>query len=243
MRRALSFLTLLGGPAPPDPSTFVWFPVVGVLVGSAVGGAWRGAGEIWAPPVAAALALLVDAVLTGGLHLDGLADSGDGLLPAMPTERRLAVMADPRIGAFGAITLVVVILARYAALVVAPASVWVVAGLWCASRAAVAVVALTVRYAREDGLASAFLPRPTAAVGSGVTLAVAVAVLGLAIALPLMLTSRAGAGAIAIIAELAVIAGITVLAVRRVGGYTGDVLGAQVVLGETAGLLALAARW
>src|SRR5690348_15479948 len=99
MRAAFGFLTILGRrTAPPTPNALLWFPVVGAAVGVAVGGTWDGAAQVWPPVVAAALALAVDATVTGFLHLDGLADSGDGLLPPMPAESRLDVMADARVG-------------------------------------------------------------------------------------------------------------------------------------------------
>src|SRR5262249_51241339 len=102
MRRALSFLTPFGGAAHPAPSALAWFPVVGALIGLGVGAVWWGARRAWPSPAAAAIALIADAALTGMLHLDGLADAADGLLPPLPRARRLEVMADPRLGAFGA---------------------------------------------------------------------------------------------------------------------------------------------
>ncbi|TAL21426.1 MAG: adenosylcobinamide-GDP ribazoletransferase, partial [Frankiales bacterium] len=172
------------------------------------------------------------------LHLDGLADSSDGLLPAMPVERRFDAMSDPRVGAFGAIAVAVVVVVRLAGFASAAASATAIAGLWCASRSAAAVVALTVPYARAHGLASAFVPA-----GRDVRRAAVVAGTGLLLAVPLVLVDRPAAGITALAVQLGVIAGVTAFAVRRIGGYTGDVLGASIVLGETAGLLALAARW
>ena len=116
MRAALGFLTVVGGAAPPDDRAPAWFGVVGALVGLAVGGAWWVAGELWPPLLAAVIAVAVDAALTGLLHLDGLADSADGLLPPVDRARRLAIMAAPDVGAFGVAALVVVLVARVAAL-------------------------------------------------------------------------------------------------------------------------------
>ena len=84
MRRAIAFLTPLGGPAVPDARTLSWFPVVGALIGLVVGAAWWGAQEVWPMAVAAAVVLAVDLAVTGLLHLDGLVDSADGLLPQVP---------------------------------------------------------------------------------------------------------------------------------------------------------------
>jgi adenosylcobinamide-GDP ribazoletransferase len=238
MRRALGFLTVLGGAAPPSPDAVLWFPVVGALVGLAVGGVWVGAGHAWPLVVAAAVALAADATVTGGLHLDGLADAGDGLLPALAPERRLAVMSDPHVGAFGLLAVVVVMLLRFAALAGGPAKVWIVAALWCGSRAATAVLLLAGRYARAGGLATAF----RASGSAGLRIAVVI-VAGLVISVPAAIVDRPGHGLAALAAVVVVVAGLAVVARRRLGGYTGDVLGAGIVLGETAGLLVWTARW
>jgi adenosylcobinamide-GDP ribazoletransferase len=208
---------------------------VGALIGLAVGGAWWGAAHLWPPLVAAALAVTADVVITGMLHLDGLSDSADGLIAPMDRARRLAVMRDPSVGAFGAVALVVTLLLRFSAFAAASSSPWTVAAIWCASRTAMAVIAAAVPYARAGGLASAFLggrPATTVAVclAVGIVIAVPLAVLGLGWwgLLPLGCVAL-GAGSVAQLAR------------RRIGGFTGDVLGAAGVVGETIGLLAMAA--
>lgn len=239
MRSALAFLTVIGRAAAPTGAALAWFPVIGAMLGLAVGGVWAGAGQVWPASVAAGLALAADALLTGALHWDGLVDTGDGLLPPLPRERRLAVMSDPQVGAFGVVTLAVVILLRYTALSAGPVRVWVIAGLWAASRSAVAVVALLGRYARDDGAATAFIDGGR----RGARRAAVVAIVGLAISLPLVVIDRPGHGIAAVGAEIVTIVGVTWLALRRLGGFTGDVLGAQVLIGETAGLLVWSAQW
>jgi adenosylcobinamide-GDP ribazoletransferase len=94
-------------------------------------------------------------------------------------------------------------------------------------------------YARGEGLASGF----QADGGSRGSKSIAVGAIGLAISVPLALLSRPGHGAAALGAEAITIALLAWLARRRLGGYTGDVLGAQIVLGETVGLLLWSARW
>jgi len=244
MRRAVAFLTPLGRSTVPSSAALGWFPVVGAAIGLAVGGVWWLAGRVWHPAAAAGVALVADAVLTGGLHLDGLADSGDGLLAPLARQRRLEVMADPAVGAFGVATLVVVVVARFAALASTAAAPLVVGALWCASRTVMAVVTRTVPYARPAGLASAFLgtsaggapgrsrPRLAVLLGVGTVLAVGLATAG-----------KGSHGAAAVAADVAAAAGVVALAYRRLGGFTGDVLGAAGVVGETVGLLVLAARW
>jgi adenosylcobinamide-GDP ribazoletransferase len=246
MRRAVSFLTPFGGPADPAPSALAWFPAVGALIGVAVGGIWWAARRGWAPPAAAAIAVIADAALTGLLHLDGLADAADGLLPPLSRARRLEVMADPRLGAFGVAGLAIVLLARFGALASMPPSPLAVAGLWSGSRTAMAVTARAVPYARPGGLASAFLPAPTAGPRPGTAARLAgPAVLGLAgglLALALAFAGRGALGVAAVGAEAAAAAAVVLLAWRRLGGFTGDVLGAAAVAGETIGLLTLALR-
>lgn len=225
MRSALAFLTPAGGAriaaAAPDHRAIAWFAPVGALVGLAVGATWWVAGEIWAPAVAAAIAVVADLALTGMLHIDGVADSADGLLPHLDRRRRLDVMSAPDIGAFGVAAAGSTLLLRFACLASIEPDPLLLAGIWAASRAVAAFVLATQPYARESGLASAF------AGGSAIA-----PVLGFAAALLL--------GGWAVFGALGGVA-VVVLARRRVGGYTGDVLGAAIVTGETVALLAGAA--
>jgi len=224
---ALSFLTPVGHAGTPTPGALPWFPVVGALVGVAVGGAWWGAFEVWdSIAIAAALAVVVDLALTGLLHVDGLADSADGLLPHLSDRaRRLSVMATPDVGAFGVAVVGGTLLLRFAALASVEPDAWALAGVWAVSRAVAAFVLATGTYARGEGLASAF--------GGGSTVAVWAAGAVTAV----VATVVAGPAAIACaVAAYAVV----LLASARIGGYTGDVLGAAIVVGETAGLLIVA---
>ncbi|MGI8984370.1 MAG: adenosylcobinamide-GDP ribazoletransferase [Acidimicrobiales bacterium] len=232
MRRALAFLTPLGGAASPAPAALAWFPAVGALLGLALGGIWWLADRVWAAPVAAAVVVAADLALTGMLHFDGLVDSADGLLAPMDRARRLKVMADPAAGAFGVGAAVVVVLLRWASLAALTPAPLLLAALWCSSRLAMALVARSVPYAHPGGLAGAFLSagRRRVPVG-GVVLVVGLALLG------------RGDAVVGVIVLAAAAAGVVALAVRRLGGFTGDVLGAAGIVGETAGLLAAAARW
>ncbi len=272
MRAAVSFLTPFGGARPPGPSTFDWFPLVGAALGLLLGGLWWLAGRAWPYPVAAAVVVAADLAMTGMLHFDGLVDSADGLLAPMERGRRLMVMADPGIGAFGLAVGGTVLLVRWVALSALRPGILLLAGLWCLSRTTMALIARSQPYARgESGLARAFqdpsaqdpwaqhpsAQHPSAQdpsaqdpsardrsrpwggggwhrmwLGAGLVLAGALlagwrVVPGLA------------SGAAALFAAGAVAA----LARRRIGGFTGDVLGASGVLAETAGLLVAAARW
>ena len=234
MRAALGFLTVLGGAALPSRQALAWFGTVGALVGLVVGGAWWGAGELWPPLVAAVVAVAVDAAVTGMLHLDGVADSGDGLLPPLERARRLSVMASPEVGAFGVAVLVLVVAARVAAFSSLDPDLLLVVGLWAGARAAMAVALTAAPYARDVGAASGFRgPGPPV-----------VAMLTLGLALAAVVGSRGGlAGVVTAAAAAAAFAAVVALGIRRLGGYTGDVLGAAGVLAETVGLLVAAARW
>jgi adenosylcobinamide-GDP ribazoletransferase len=240
MRSAFAFLTVLGGHAPPSRRAPAWFAVVGAALGLAVGALWWAAAEVWPPGVAAVVAVAAGAGLTGMLHLDGLADAADGLLPPLPRARRLEVMATPDVGAFGVVALVLVLGAQVAALAgLAPDPV-LLAGLMASSRAAMAVTLGVVPYARgPGGLAAAF-----GAVRTEGRRAV-----------PWAVAAGLGAGVLAVVVPwgwpgvavaVGLVAGfqaVVLLAVRRLGGYTGDVLGAAGVVGETVALMVAAVRW
>jgi adenosylcobinamide-GDP ribazoletransferase len=243
MRRAVAFLTPLGGARSPSAGALDWFPFVGAAIGLAVGGIWWSALRAWPPAAAAAVALACDVALTGYLHLDGLADAADGLLPPLPRARRLEVMADPSVGAFGAVTLVAVLILRFAALASAPASPLVVGALWCGSRTAMAVTVRTGTYADPSGMAAAFLTDAAGRVRRGARSAAVPACTGLALVMVLALMGRSGHGVAAVGAEVVGFVAVVALARRRIGGFTGDVLGAAGVVGETLGLLMLAAKW
>lgn len=234
MRAALAFLTVAGRSRPPGPRTMDWFPAVGSLLGFALGGFWWLVYRGFPGGLAAALVVAADLGLTGMLHLDGVVDSADGLLPPLDPARRLDVMAAPDAGAFGVGAAAVLLILRWAALSAIRPGVLLLAGLWCLSRTLMVVVARTQPYARgAGGLADAFRGPSRWPV----------AVLGFAVAFALAAGWRLVAGPAA--AGAAAVAGLAVvwLARRRIGGYTGDVLGAGAFVAETAGLVVAAARW
>ncbi|HEX8769897.1 MAG TPA: adenosylcobinamide-GDP ribazoletransferase [Acidimicrobiales bacterium] len=236
MRRAISFLTPLGGPTTPSPAAVSWFPVVGIILGLALSAVWWMAAEAWPAPVAAAVVVAADLALTGFLHLDGLIDAADGLLPPLDRQRRLDVMADPAAGAFGVGAAVAVLLLRWAVLAAVTPSVLLLPAIWCASRTAMAVTTRAVAYARPGGLAESFR-------SSGKPKAAPMAVGGVTAAVVLGVLASGAAGFAGVSACLIAGGAVVALGVRRVGGFTGDVLGAAGLVGETAGLLVAAARW
>jgi adenosylcobinamide-GDP ribazoletransferase len=233
MRDALALLTTVGrrGGALTARS-LGWFPIVGALLGAGLGAGWWAADRAFAPLLAAALVMVADLALTGLLHFDGLVDTADGLMPHLTREERLRVMRRPDAGAFGVTVAATVLLLRVAALSSLDVSAGLLVALWCSSRALVASVPAFVPYARANGMATALLagaPRWPALV---VVPAAALAVVA------------NGAGGLAAVLALTVAAlALVLVAHRRLGGFTGDVLGAAIVAGETVGLVLAAARW
>jgi adenosylcobinamide-GDP ribazoletransferase len=242
LRAAVSFLTAFGGARQPGPTTLDWFPAVGACLGLALGGAWWVATRAWGYPVAAVIVVIADLGVTGMLHFDGLVDIADGLLPPLESRRRLEVMADPRVGAFGVAAGGAVLLLRWAALASLRPGILLLAGLWCLSRTAMAVVVRTQPYVRgESGLARPF---GTSATGgrSELRRLLPLAV-GVVLASALLAGWRVGPGLAAGGAAVLTAAAVVVFARRRIGGYTGDVLGASGILAESVGLMVAAAKW
>jgi cobalamin 5'-phosphate synthase/cobalamin synthase len=242
LRQSVAFLTPLGGAAAPSPAAFPWFPVVGALLGLLLGWIWWAAEDPFGPLAAAALVVAADLALTGALHFDGLLDSADGLLPHLPLVRRLAVMADPNVGAFAVATGATTLLLRTAALAaLGAARPLLLAALWSLSRTAMAVTALTTRYARSYGLASSFLA-PAGSTDSQPPPSrtdprwVAPAAVGAVVTVGLALADDAQSVIAVVVAALAA-AAVALLARRRIGGFTGDTLGAGGMVAETIGLL------
>ncbi|WP_311136143.1 MULTISPECIES: adenosylcobinamide-GDP ribazoletransferase [Pseudooceanicola] len=233
---ALSLLSRLPLPAHQArgaAGAWAW-PLAGVVLGAIAGGI--GAltlGLGLAPGAAALLALLAAVMLGGALHEDGLADMADGLWGGQTPERRLEIMKDSRIGAFGVIALVLSLGARWAALsALFAASPWagitamVAAGT--VSRAAMAGVMAALPPARENGLSRA-VGRP-GALGAGLAIALAL----------LVLFGICGLSGISALIGAALAVALTArLALAKIGGQTGDVLGASQQMAEVAVLLVL----
>jgi adenosylcobinamide-GDP ribazoletransferase len=235
---ALGFLTIvpvgaLGRSDRLDPA-LAWFPLVGAGVGAAAGGVFAGLrGAVGAGPAAVA-ALTATAVLTGALHLDGLADACDGLGARGGAERRLAVMRDSALGTFGGLALLVWALGWFAAL--APLSGGhAVRTLICAASLARLTALGHARLtppARPDGLGAGFSVPPPA-LGAAAVLAGAA----------MLLSVGPARTEVALACALAVMAATSYGARRALGGRTGDTLGATVALTELSVLIALAAAW
>ena len=241
-KTALAFLTRLPMPHPHGamPRNFVrahrMFPVVGALIGAAVGLSCLALRAAGLPDLAAAaVALGAGMLLTGALHEDGLADVADGFGGGRDTAAKLEIMRDSRLGTYGAVVLLVSFTAKLAALAALP-DAQIVYGMIAAhalARGVLPVMSLNLPYARKDGLA-ANAGQPDAAVAMvAIVMAVVIALLALSwtAAFWAVLVSAGGAVAMAWLAR------------RQIGGQTGDVLGAAEQVVETAVLLLLAARF
>jgi adenosylcobinamide-GDP ribazoletransferase len=219
VRDAVAFLTRLpvGGGAL-TPRAAAWFPVVGTALGALVGVV--ALNDLVPPLVAGALAVALELVVTGALHVDGLADSADGL-GGRDRERALAIMRDHSIGAYGASALTVNLLLKAAALGASEELLPIVAA-YALSRAAPLPLAAALPYARADGTGRALDRLPPWIAVAGVAPAVALGALA----------------PVTIAAAAVTAAAVWWLARTKLGGVTGDVLGAAVELTATAALVA-----
>jgi adenosylcobinamide-GDP ribazoletransferase len=220
-----------------------WAPAVGLLAGGISAGILVLADRVGrtGPLLAAILAVATGAALTRALHLDGLADFADGLGSGRPAGQALEIMKRSDIGPFGVVTLVLAVLIQVSALARAQelgrGAIAVVAAAVTARLAMTLACRRGVPAARPGGLGAlvAGSVRPAAAaalVVGALAAAAALAVAGLA-GWILM---------VAIAAGLAASGAATVLAVRRLGGITGDVLGALAETAATVCLLVTALR-
>ena len=242
---AVGLLTVLGGPADPTPSAVPWFPVVGGGIGVLLGALWWCLGRVLPAFVTGAAVLAADLALTGLLHADGLVDAADGLLPHLDRSRRLEIMAEPTVGAFGIFVAGSVFGLRLAALASGGpphllGSVLLLGALWTSSRAVMGIATAKLPYARDSGMGTLYGGSPTPSTGSG---RVALQIVALAAALGALVAWKPVAALPVLAAVLLGAGAVLVLALRRLGGYTGDVLGAAGVVGETLGLVVAVARW
>ncbi|RKP44844.1 adenosylcobinamide-GDP ribazoletransferase [Trinickia fusca] len=194
-----------------------YLPLVGVIVGGIGGLVYLAALRVFPVSIAVLLSMAATLAVTGAFHEDGLADCCDGFGGGATRDDVLRIMRDPRLGAFGAVGLVLALALKWQALAALPPlrAAWVMLAAHAASRTLAASFLATLDYARTEGKA-----QPVAQRMSAGALAWA-AVLGL----PWLFWPdwRAGACALA----LAVVCRVLLARyfVRRLGGYTGDCLG------------------
>ena len=257
LRAAIGFLTIFPAarrsPAADLSRAPSWFPVVGLLLGVIVAGVdvlfrlayvipWISAdgGELeflltglreFPFFLEGVVLVAVLALLTRGLHLDGLMDTYDALAGGHDRERRLEILRDPHVGAFGVVAVVLLLFAKVSALAALPGEsrLWTIVLVPCLSRWAILVVMDRFPYVRQEGLGAPFLrggSRRSLLVGSAVALLATVILTG-----PVGLLLGLAAGLVAW--------AVGAWAERRIGGVTGDIYGAACETSEAV-VLALA---
>lgn len=235
---AFNLMTTLPLPASKDWQTgdsgraSVWYPFVGFIIGGLTWLMWMGTSRLFSAPVAGILTLILWVTLTGGLHLDGLADCCDGLLASTTVERRLEIMKDPRLGAFGGIGLVLTLLLKAAALssltTQSALGIILAASLarWCILPAGL------LPLARPSGMGADFKA------GFRNWFIAAGAIIPLAISI-----SLGARGFVSLVAGLIAAVLVLRLAQSRINGVTGDVFGMTVEVVEVVSLLAFVGNW
>jgi adenosylcobinamide-GDP ribazoletransferase len=230
---ALSFLTLIPVPnrwkenlksGPP------YFPLVGALLGIIVWGIYEIVVILAGKATGATAAVVTMAFLTRGLHLDGLADTFDALGSGKTGKKALAVMKDPQIGPFGAVAVLSILLLKGALIYdLPPEAIWRPLMLFpIMGRMGVLLPLCFLPYAREKGIVTVFQPSGNRTFLGG---------LGLSLILALVLGGIGGLAALS--STLLFCYLFSVFLMKKVGGITGDTLGATVELAEVAALLSI----
>jgi adenosylcobinamide-GDP ribazoletransferase len=216
------------------------FPLVGLVVGGVAALVLLGAAALWPWPLAVLLSVVATLVLTGAFHEDGLADTFDALGGAVSREKALLIMKDSRLGTYGTVALIAVLALKAASLFALGAQA--AAALLLAHSASRALPVALIRWLPYAGDADAAKAKPLSTRvslgGVGVAVLWAMAVAG-------GLIGARWLDVAAVLASLVAAALVALLMVRwlrlRLGGFTGDTLGATQQLGELAIYLALVA--
>jgi adenosylcobinamide-GDP ribazoletransferase len=232
LRNAFGLLTTLpfGMPEdwPPGDSgrAGIWYPLVGVVIGGLTWLSWRVLNFYFPSLIVGMLTLLVWIVLTGGLHLDGLADCCDGLFASTTFERRLEIMKDPHLGTFGCVGLLLVLMLKAAAL----SSLAISSGFG---------IILAATIGRWFILPAGLLPLAhSGGMGADFALGLKRSAIFITAILPLGLAFLLGTqGFVAMLAAVLAAAAVLGLAYAGIKGVTGDVFGMLVEVTETVVLL------
>lgn len=210
----------------------IWLPVVGLVVGAICALVFAVTQPLFGTPLAALLTVVANAMVTGAFHLDGLADTCDGIFSARQRDRMLDIMRDSRIGTNGALAMIFAIGLRLMAIValngIPGGAIPYIIAAPCLSRALIGLLMYRQRYARENGLGNVYIGQI-----SGHHFAV---MLLLGFLLTLLFTRMHGA--IAGLIVLAIAYGYRARINAVLGGQTGDTLGCGVEIFEWLFLLA-----
>jgi adenosylcobinamide-GDP ribazoletransferase len=205
-----------------------YYPLVGWLVGGVAALVWHLATHVWPPAIASGASLIATLLLTGAFHEDALADTCDGLGGGTTPKHIMEIMRDSRIGAYGAIGLIAMLTLKWQAVAALPLQPALLApalliAAHTLSRGASGTLMTTLSYAQADGKSK---PLATTLRGWRLLLSLVFALAPLALLPPRLWWTLA-----AVIAARAVMAR---LCKRRIGGYTGDTLGATQQVCEAA---------
>ena len=238
---AIRFLTIVRiperiAPFASEPSAYAksipFFPVVGLLIGGIAAAAAWFTGLAAGPLVVAVVGCLMLAAVTGGLHLDGLADTADGFLSHAPREKLLEIMRDSRLGAMGGMAIAFVLLLKVALLADLSSERQLVALLMSpvAGRCMIVLMLTLLRYARPGGgLGTAFCD-----FSKGIVLTWSMLFL---VVLAVVLAGWGGAAG-AVLGVLGVV-GCAISCPKKIGGMTGDTLGAASEIAEILFILGM----
>lgn len=213
-----------------------YFPFAGAVVGAIAGSVFIASAVFFPQPLPNTFALIAAVLVTGALHEDGLADTFDGLYGGSSASRRLEIMKDSSIGTYGALALLGIFALKFSGLSALDAvtGACVLIGAHATGRSAAVIAMAQLPYA-GDPAAAKIAPSSTpvtaleAAIASGFALLIAVSFLPFSAAIAGSVAALAAAGLMALIAR------------RRIGGYTGDILGAIEQVAEAAFICAAAA--
>ena len=209
-----------------------FYPAIGLMIGLVLVGVEEGSSRVFSEPLTAAFLVAVMIIVTRGLHLDGLMDVFDGVFGGFTPERRLEIMRDSRVGAFGVIGAIAVLLLKYGALVSLlmlpqPGKEWALFLFPTLSRWTMVVLLGAFPYVRTQGLGSPFH-------GTGIKIATTIAGIS-ALAASVLLWGFAGLGLFFGVTVVAWLMGWAIA--KTLGGLTGDAYGATNEIIETVVLI------
>lgn len=235
---AMRFLTIFPLPGDPGedarllPDSLVFFPAVGLTLALPAAAVARLLTPLAPPVLLSAIMVLILAVFSGAMHLDGLSDTADGFFSCRKPDRILEIMRDSRVGVMGALALVMAVLLKFAALVSLtegwlPAAVFLIP---LAGRCAIVVNMSFMPYLRRKGLGSVFSRQSPAALSLSLVLPMIVCMC--------LLGRWRGWLTAMLVLSAPVIFGL--YARRKIGGATGDILGATCEISEVTAAIMLA---